>query len=754
MKFPLSLPAGTVAVLAVVAILGTAACSNPARHLEAGNRFFEAKQYEEAIVEFQNALRLDERLGEARYKLATAYAAVGNPEAAFREYILAADLLPTDGEVQVKASAYLVMAGQFEDAKSRISRLLEREPQNIDAQIVLGNALAGLRDLEGAVRQLEEAIQLDPTRSQSYGNLAMVRAQGGQTQEARAAFEKAVSLAPTSVAAQLALANFLWSSGTAAEAEAALTRAYELDPAHPLTNRALAVFYLASSRAAEAERHLQSIADSTQSVEARLALADYYALAGRREDAVATLRMLAGQRVAFSAMHTRLAALEYAGGQRSEAYDRVERVLRREPNNPAALLLKARWLLAEGKTAEALEWARSAVNANEQSLEAHYLVGSIQAMSRRTTEAVKAFSDVVRLNPSAVAAQVQLSRLHLARGAADSAVQLAEEALQSAPNYLDARISRARAWIVRGDVGRAETESTQLLAQFPDAAPVYSLQGMLRLRDGDLARASTMFTRALHIDPGFLEALDGITTIDAQEGRAAAARARLEARLKVEPRRAELLLLAGRFFVGEGDFARAERVLRTLIDVDSGSAPGYSLLGRALAEQGKLDSAKAEFERAAAGDPGSIPARMMVGMIAHAQGNRVEATRRYEEILQIDPYAPVAANNLAWILTETRQNLDRALTLAQSAIEQLPDHAEAHDTLGWVYYSKGLPRLAVAPFQQSVDRDPRNATYHYHLALAHDGSGDKEAARRAVEHALKLQPDLVEARRLLASLTT
>jgi tetratricopeptide (TPR) repeat protein len=751
LDFPLSL---TIRTLAFVAILATASCSNPGKHLEAGNRYFEAKQYAEAIVEFQNALRLDEHLGDARYKLASAYAAVGNPEAAFREYIRAADLLPTNAEVQVKAAAYLVMDGQFQDAKTRISHLLEREPHNIDAQIVLGNALAGLRDLDGAVRQLEEAIRLDPSRSQSYGNLGMLRAQEGQLEEARAAFEKAVALAPRSVQAQLALANFLWSAGTAVETEQALIRAFELDPTHALTSRALAVFYLASNRAAEAERHLKVIADSTHSIEARLALADYYSLMGRRDDAVRTLGMLAGQRAVFSEMHTRLGALEFAAGERRQAYARIERVLRREPNNAPALLLKARWLLAEGKAAEALEWARSAVNANEQSIEARYLIGSILAMTRRTTDAIKSYSDVLRLNSRAVAAQVQLSRLHLARGAVDSAVQLAEEALQIAPNHLDARISRARAWIVRNDIARAEAESELLLRLFPEAASVYSLQGMLRMRGGQLGRAHAMFDKALTLDSGYLEALDAITTIDTLERRVAAARTRIEGRLKVEPRRAELLLLAGRFYLSQDEMPSAERVLRTLIEADPGSAQGYILLGRALTQQRKLGTAKVEFDQIAAREALNLWARIMGAMIAQAEGNMADAARRYEEILKLDQTAAVAANNLAWIYTETGQSLDRALTLAQAAVEHLPDSAEAYDTLGWVYYRRGLHRLAIAPFEQSIDRDPENATYHYHLALAHNGSGDKEAARRAVENALKLQPGLTDAQRLLASLST
>jgi tetratricopeptide (TPR) repeat protein len=222
----------------------------------------------------------------------------------------------------------------------------------------------------------------------------------------------------------------------------------------------------------------------------------------------------------------------------------------------------------------------------------------------------------------------------------------------------------------------------------------------------------------------------------------------------VQPRRPELLIVAGKFFLDTDDPASAERVLRTLIEVDPGFGQGYSLLGRALLDQRKLERAKAEFEETAAREPHNVSARIMRAMIADVSGDQADATRRYEEILKLDPSAAVAANNLAWIYSEIGHNLDRALALAQSAVEYLPEEAAVHDTLGWVYYRKGLHRLALTPFQQSVDREPGNAIYLYHLALAQHGSGDNDAARRTLTTVLTLQPDLEDARQLLASLTT
>ena len=101
----------------------------------------------------------------------------------------------------------------------------------------------------------------------------------------------------------------------------------------------------------------------------------------------------------------------------------------------------------------------------------------------------------------------------------------------------------------------------------------------------------------------------------------------------------------------------------------------------------------------------------------------------------------MAANNLAWIYAEEKQNLDEALQLAQRAVEQMSDFPEAWDTLGWVYFRKQLPILAVEPFERAVSKAPDNPTFHYHLGLALAGSGDRVKSRDSFEMALKLQPD-------------
>ena len=108
--------------LLVIALAGVSCSKSPEQYFESGNQYFKNKQYKEAIVQYSNAIQKNGRYGEARLKLAEAYVAVNNGPKAFGEYVRAAELLPQNVDVQLKAATFLLMAGRFEDAKARAER--------------------------------------------------------------------------------------------------------------------------------------------------------------------------------------------------------------------------------------------------------------------------------------------------------------------------------------------------------------------------------------------------------------------------------------------------------------------------------------------------------------------------------------------------------------------------------------------------------------------------------------------------------
>jgi tetratricopeptide (TPR) repeat protein len=144
----------------------------------------------------------------------------------------------------------------------------------------------------------------------------------------------------------------------------------------------------------------------------------------------------------------------------------------------------------------------------------------------------------------------------------------------------------------------------------------------------------------------------------------------------------------------------------------------------------------------------------MVGVLYDMQQKHDESAKIYESIVKTNPRAGVAANNLAFIYATRGTNLDAALQLAQTAKQQMPNNWEVDDTIGFVYYKKGLPELAIPPLLTCAEKAPQDPTCHFHLGLAYAKAGKRDKAAASLEKALALQPGFegaTEARATLAS---
>jgi tetratricopeptide (TPR) repeat protein len=737
----------------------SASCSNAdtekVAHVKRGDQYVADKRDEFAVIEYASAIKLDPKLGEARLKLAQTYERMQNLRAAYPEYIRAADALPGDRDLQIKATRMLITAGNFEDAKARAAALLAKNPKDVELLLLHASALSALQDPAAAVAQIEEALAVNPDNSRAFVNLGAVRMRSGESQEAEAAFRQAIALEPSSVDVRLALANFLWAAGRSAEAESTIKDALVSEPKHLLANRMLGLLYLSTQRGAEAEQPLKVAADLSKTPAARLQLADYYGSLGRTKEAASLLTPLSTDPATFADAETRLAALEYAEGRTAEAHERLDAAMRRVPNAVPMMVLKAHWLTRENRLDEALERAKAAVAVDPQSAPAQFALAVVHDRRRDSGEAVKAYTEVLRLNPRATAAQVELSRLSLTSGDGKVALRYAEEAQQVDPSNPAAGVALARSLIAAGNLARAEVEVALLLERAPNAAVVHAVSGSLLTSKGNAPAARRAFERALEISPGFLEALGGLTYLDLVAKAPAQAIARLEPEIAKQPRSGPLLALLARAHAAAGDQRRVEQVLRQAVSVDPRFMPGYAMLAQLYIQQGRTDEARAEFQAMAERDPSAIGARTMVGMLLAAQGKRDEAKKSYEATVNASDNAPVAANNLAFIYADEGTNLDIALQLATAAKQRLPDEPSVDDTLGWVYYKKDLPSLAVRPLEDSIRKRPDRPEVLYHLGLTYAKLADNAKARGALEHALKLDPKVGggEAARALASVS-
>jgi tetratricopeptide (TPR) repeat protein len=120
-----------------------------------------------------------------------------------------------------------------------------------------------------------------------------------------------------------------------------------------------------------------------------------------------------------------------------------------------------------------------------------------------------------------------------------------------------------------------------------------------------------------------------------------------------------------------------------------------------------------------------------------------EATGVYESLLEKMPNNASILNNIAYILADNNQDLDKALEYAKQAHDMQPDNPEYLDTYAMVLCKKGKYSEAVqferAAIQQyDIGQASPPVEVYEHLAQAHEQLGEVSQARAAYQQALDI----------------
>ena len=146
-------------------------------------------------------------------------------------------------------------------------------------------------------------------------------------------------------------------------------------------------------------------------------------------------------------------------------------------------------------------------------------------------------------------------------------------------------------------------------------------------------------------------------------------------------------------------------------------------------------------------DDKSLEAYLLAGQVEEASGNFVDAIVQYRKALALDGGHVFALNNLAYLLSRDPAHLEEALGFARKAREQVPESPEVLDTLGWLYYRKGLYDLAAKELEQALAKAQWPAI-QFHLALTYNRLGLTEKGGRLLATALAKDPKLADSEAL------
>jgi tetratricopeptide (TPR) repeat protein len=221
----------------------------------------------------------------------------------------------------------------------------------------------------------------------------------------------------------------------------------------------------------------------------------------------------------------------------------------------------------------------------------------------------------------------------------------------------------------------------------------------------------------------------------------AAAMQRVQRHAGQHPQSAVLQLFLGEQLVKAGDNAGARKAFLAAKTLNPELGGADLSLAQLDIRENKLSDARGILSRRIAANDSDVPARMLMAAIEQREHNYLEAVEEYRKVLSVEGENAGALNNLAYLLNEYAGQADEALKLAEKAAQLAPENPAVLDTLGWIYYAKGLYPAAVRNLERAVSKQP-TPERKGHLGLAYFKSGDRDRGRKLVYEAMSQDPNL------------
>ena len=233
----------------------------------------------------------------------------------------------------------------------------------------------------------------------------------------------------------------------------------------------------------------------------------------------------------------------------------------------------------------------------------------------------------------------------------------------------------------------------------------------------------------------------------------------LEALGEIEPgsdRYADARIVMARIHEEDGDVAAAlAEVRRSAAAVPDNTAVQTYLAGL-LQRSGDVDGAIDLMQKLVASAPDDAELYYDLGVIYGNAGRESQAIEQMVLVLEHDADHASALNYLGYSWAESGERLDEAEAYIRRAVEQRPDDGYIADSLGWVFYQKGLKSLAEgdaararSAFDQAIEQLERalglleegDPVITRHLADAYRSVSRFTDALATYRRALELDPE-------------
>jgi putative PEP-CTERM system TPR-repeat lipoprotein len=668
------------------------------------------------------------------------------------------DFLTSDA-TRIERAKQLQTKGDYRTAAIELKKVLQNDPNNANARLLLGQVMLATGEVASAEKELRQAYdlgvpfdqlavplgqallaqgkydvaldELDPMMVDSEDIKIGVLVLRGDAYlatrklpKAEQTFREVLALEPGRIDGTIGLARAAQMAGDFDGAEEHLKSALSLEPYSVSAWLAKGELEFRRKRYAQAEEaFLHAIKDGepkislSQEFVARNGLAEAQWRQGKSDAALGNVERL----MRLAPQHPRpkyfRALIAYGAGDYETATRQLQQVLRDFPDyRPAQLLLGATHY-AQGNLEQADMYLSSVLSADPSSVGARKLLAATRMREQKPNDALTTLQPAIAQDSTDKQLLGLASRAAFQAGDPEEGVLYLEQGLKVNPDNPALQLDLAAGYLTSGELDHA----IEILEKLPET------------KEG-------AYRRELLLIIAYLRKRD---TKDAlAEGQKLLAK---------RPNDPGAYNLVGSVYLVAGDLSKARQHFDKALQLQPDNVAVLMNLGRLDFREGRQDTARGRFERVLEINPKNVGAMLALAQLSAIRGDQQQVAQWLERASATDPHA-LRPRLLLLRHYLGQHDTERAREIAAKLVEDAPQNINAQTALGIVQMAERNYRAAAESFRKAIRLAPKSADLQYNLARAELAQKNFGEAKRVLAKTIELRPDHVPATSTLAKL--
>lgn len=760
-----------------------------ADYFASSQELIENGDLDRAAVELRNLFELMPNHVEARRAMAHIMLENGNVPGAYAQYIRLIEQEPNDLAARTTLAELAFDRGDQTEFERHGSIAVELAPdaprsQAIDLVLRYQNAIQNkdaaeievvLQSANTLLTQLERS-----TLMQQVVIDGLIRS--GQTQAAVDQLNIVIAARPEDRRSYDQRLTLLRQIGDAAALEAHLRDVIAQFPEDMEAKSNLVTYLIATDALDGAEEFLRSVSDPADTDPALFLSLIYFLNEFRGSDAT---RQEIDRALSLSSEPDQLlvirAGLDFKDGNHEKAVSELQEIIdRREPSDltDQAKIILSRLLTVTGDEVSAERLVGEVLEANPDNVAALKIRAAKQIEADDPDGAVEGLRRALNVAPDDVEALTMMAEAYARAGSHDLMRDFLAQAVDVSGHAPEPTLRYARLLVADENYVSAEEILIQALRRTPTNSEILRLLGSIFIATEDFSRATKAADQLRQV--GLKDTVAAANQLQVQilarQKGLDGALSFIEALAQADGAglAEQVALLRAR--LSAGDYAEALRIAEELLAEDPENVQLRFLLANTKAATGDLDAAVSELRQLVSDDPERVNIWLQLYQLVQVTEGPEAASAVLEAALEASPDAPtllwahaieleragdiesaiaiyddlyarnsgsvIFANNLASLLVTYKDddaNLQRAWTIARRLRDS--DAPALQDTYGWLAYRRGDPETALPYLEKAATGLPQDAIVQYHLAEVYRALERPEEAIAAYQRALQISGD-------------